>query len=122
MTHSLKKTPNPMPRQRSSGPGNGRLAPAAEGLIGEIRAHEKTLRGYGVEHLYIFGSYVRGTNHSQSDLDVLVHFPPRHRGGYFAMARVKETLEDGLGVKTDVQLADRVPPESAVWLEAVRAF
>jgi predicted nucleotidyltransferase len=122
MRHSIKKTPNGTPQQRSNAPGDGRLTPAAEGLIGEIRAHEKTLRGYGVERLYIFGSHVRGTNHSQSDLDVLVHFSPRHRGGYFAMARVKATLEDGLGVKTDVQLADRVPPQSAVWREAVRAF
>ncbi len=38
------------------------------------------------------------------------------------MARIKATLEEELGVKADVQLADRVPGESAVWLEAVRAF
>jgi uncharacterized protein len=122
MTHSLKKNLNPSPRPRPSEPGRNALAPAAEGLIGEIRAHEKTLRDHGVDRLYIFGSYARGTNNRRSDLDVLVHFPPRHRGGYFALARVKATLEDALGVKMDVQLADRVPPESAVWLEAVRAF
>jgi uncharacterized protein len=122
MRHSVKKAPKPAQRPRPEAPANSRLAPATEVLIGEIRACENVLRSFGVEHLYLFGSYVKGTNHSHSDLDVLVHFPRRHRGGYFAMARVKATLEDGLGVKADVQLADRVPPESAIWLEAVRAF
>ena len=122
MTRNFKKTADPTPQHCSSGPGNDRLAPAAERLISEIRAHEKTLRGYGVERLYVFGSYAKGTNQSQSDLDILVRFPPSYRGGYFAMARIKATLEERLGVKADLQLADRVPSGSAVWLEAVRAF
>lgn len=118
----MKEKPNPVRRPRSKVRGNSRLAPAAEILIGEIRTREKWLRSLGIERLYIFGSYVKGTNHSLSDLDILVHFTRRHRGGYFAMARIKATLEEELGVKADVQLADRVPAESAVWLEAVRAF
>jgi predicted nucleotidyltransferase len=74
-------------------------------IIDRIRTFEPTLRGYGIDRLYIFGSYAREEAAARSDLDLLVHFRPGHRGGYFDMARVKRALEDDLGVTVDVQIA-----------------
>lgn len=91
-------------------------------ILREIRAREAALRECGVDRLYLFGSRVKGTATGRSDLDILVHFPPDHRGGYFDMARVKRTLEDGLGLSVDVQLEDSVPRCDALLEEAIRAF
>jgi predicted nucleotidyltransferase len=91
-------------------------------LLERIRAQEPLLRGHGVDRLYIFGSHARGMASDRSDVDVLVRLMPEWRGGYFAMARVKRTLEDKLDMNVDVQLEDSVPPLSRALDEAVRVF
>jgi len=69
-------------------------------VVDRIRTFEPTLRGYGIDRLYIFGSYAREEAAALSDFDLLVHFRPGHRGGYFDMARVKRALEDDLGKRS----------------------
>ena len=37
-----------------------------------LLSHQNTLRTYGVKRLGLFGSYVKDTAHSESDIDLLV--------------------------------------------------
>ena len=65
-------------------------------------------RGRGVTHSAIFGSYVRGEQRGDSDIDFLVDFP----GGLtlFDVAELKYRLEDALGKKVDLVGFDRIKP------------
>ena len=56
---------------------------------------------YGVETLEVFGSYVRDTQHRESDLDVLVDFDDRPITLLQFIALERE-LSDQLGVKVDL--------------------
>ena len=91
-------------------------------IVDRIRTFEHTLRGYGIDRLYIFGSYARGEAGGRSDLDLLVHFRSGHRGGYFAIARVKRALEDDLGVTVDVQIANGDLSASEILQNTARVF
>ncbi len=58
------------------------------------------LREAGVTRSAIFGSYVRGEQREDSDVDLLVDLP---RGlSLFDVAEVKSKLEDALGKKVDL--------------------
>ena len=55
------------------------------------------LRSYGVERAYAFGSVVKGTQHEDSDVDVIVSFPEdmdyvSYADNYFALAHSLEAL------------------------------
>ncbi|MEX0810628.1 MAG: nucleotidyltransferase domain-containing protein [Chitinophagales bacterium] len=41
-------------------------------LIDQVLSKEKELRGFGVEKLGIFGSFVKGNIHSNSDVDFFI--------------------------------------------------
>ncbi len=56
---------------------------------------------YGVRYLGVFGSYVRGEQSEQSDLDLLVEFDDRPLS-LFGFVRLENELSDALGVKVDL--------------------
>ena len=58
------------------------------------------LKEAGVTRSSIFGSYVRGENREDSDIDILVDFP---RGkGLFEFVGLQQELEKALGKKVDL--------------------
>ncbi len=57
---------------------------------------------YGVQGLWLFGSYVRGEARSRSDLDVLVEFDDRSTLSLFEYIELENRLSDWLGVKVDL--------------------
>jgi len=58
------------------------------------------LKNAGVTRSAVFGSYVRGEEKENSDIDMLVDFP---RGkGLFEFAGLEQELEDVLGKKVDL--------------------
>lgn len=59
---------------------------------------------YHVDRIGIFGSYVRGEQTAESDLDVLVAYSETPT--LFEIARLQHYLEDLLGVKVDVALQE----------------
>jgi predicted nucleotidyltransferase len=56
---------------------------------------------YGVKSLGLFGSYVRGQQAQESDLDILVEFDDRPLT-LLQFVRLENELSDLLGVKVDL--------------------
>ena len=57
-------------------------------------------RGYGVASLALFGSYVRGEERDDSDLDVLVDF--NRPIGMFGLVATERYMAEILGVRVDL--------------------
>ncbi len=45
-------------------------------LLVLIKAHQESLRGYGVRRIGLFGSFARQQQNAESDVDLLVEFEP----------------------------------------------
>ncbi len=66
------------------------------------------LRAHGVQRASVFGSYVRGEQREDSDIDMLVDVP---RGtGLFAFIGLQHELENALGKKVDLGTYKSVHP------------
>ena len=63
-------------------------------------------RRYPIRELGIFGSYVRGQQTENSDLDVLVDL--KDGVGLFELAGLQQDLSDALGLKVDLVMRDAV--------------
>ena len=71
----------------------------------EIRATAEELGArYGVEHIYLFGSYARGDARTDSDIDLRID-KGRMRG-LFQLAGLQLAFEDKLGKKVDLMPSD----------------
>lgn len=66
------------------------------------------LKDAGITRSSIFGSYVRGEQHEDSDIDLLVEFPDGL--SLFDVAAIKYKLEDALGKKVDLVDFNRIKP------------
>ena len=68
-----------------------------------LRVHKDELRErYGIKELGIFGSYVRGEERKDSDLDLLAEFEDGAKIGLLEFIRVENYLSDLLGVKVEL--------------------
>lgn len=66
-----------------------------------LSKHEKELKGkYEVKEMGIFGSFVRGEQREDSDVDILVEF--ERPIGFFSFLKLEEQLSDILGAKVDL--------------------
>jgi len=74
-----------------------------------LRQHLPELRDkYSVNYLGIFGSYVRGEQTKDSDLDVLVQF--EKKPGLFKYIELEDYLSELLGVKVDLVMKSALKP------------
>lgn len=68
-----------------------------------LEVHKVELRRrYGIKELGIFGSYVRGEERKDSDLDLLAEFEERAKIGLLEFIKVESHLSDLLGVKVEL--------------------
>jgi predicted nucleotidyltransferase len=65
--------------------------------VDELR---QTLKKYGVIHVQVFGSYARGDQTANSDLDLLIEGGPDF--GFFDLMDLQAELEGRARVKVDV--------------------
>ncbi len=73
----------------------------AENILATISSLKDQVRqNYKAEIKGIFGSYVRGDQTSQSDIDVLVEF--HHGADLFDFVGLSQFLEERLSLKVDV--------------------
>ena len=72
-----------------------------EDIIRITRQNEIKIRSFGVRRLGVFGSFVKGNNTENSDVDILVSFEdvPKIAKAYFGL---KFYLEDLLNIKVDL--------------------
>lgn len=65
---------------------------------------------YHVTDLGIFGSYARGEQTEDSDIDVLVGFDSEFRFGLFTFCQLEDYLSEVLGKKVDLVMKDALKP------------
>ena len=94
-------------------------------IIARLRAHEAELKAAGVEHLFLHGSYARGTMvRRSSDVDIIAEFDPSRRFSLLDMVAIENRLTDLLGVSVDLSPAKSLkePVAAKTSREAVLAF
>lgn len=74
--------------------------------------HSKPLiqQKYHVTELGVFGSYVRGEQTQESDIDVLVDFEPGFRFGLLTFCELENYLSDLLELKVDLVMKNGLRP------------
>lgn len=87
----------------------------------EIRARLAALmpelrERYGVRSLSIFGSYARGEQTAESDLDLLVEFD--RAPGMLAFVGLAQLIEDRLGLSVDLATRPMIGPRLAPGVQA----
>ncbi len=81
----------------------------SEFFIEILRQHLPKLREkYSVSYLGIFGSYIRGEQTKDSDLDVLIQFDKKP--GLLKYIELENYLSDLLGVKVDLVMKSALKP------------
>jgi uncharacterized protein len=96
------------------------LPEEAARLAAEIRESLPALRErYAIDTLSLFGSYVRGEQHPDSDLDILVEFT--RTPSLFTFLDLEDELAELLGLKVDLVMrtALRQPVKRYIVDEAV---
>ena len=94
-------------------------------IIAKLRESEPELKAAGVEHLFLHGSYARGTEiRGSSDVDVIAEFDPHRRLSLINMVAIENRLTELLGVQVDLSPAKNLkePVREKVKREAVLAF
>jgi hypothetical protein len=94
-------------------------------IIDNLRAHEPELKAAGVAHLFLHGSYARGTMvREASDVDIIAEFDPSRRLSLLDMVAIENRLADMLGVRVDLSPAKSLkdPVAAKASREAALAF
>lgn len=94
-------------------------------IIAKLREHESELKAAGIEHLFLHGSFARGTAVLEvSDVDVIAELSPGRRLSLLDMVAIENRLADVLGVRVDLSPAKglKEPVAAKASREAVLAF
>jgi predicted nucleotidyltransferase len=83
--------------------------PVGEALIHRLKnINHQLSKDFGVSRIGIFGSYARGEQNKDSDIDVLVEF---HRPvNLFEFSRLKSFLTNQLGIQVDLVTPGALKP------------
>jgi predicted nucleotidyltransferase len=91
---------------------------AADSILDFLNSHAAELRAMGVQRIGLLGSYVRGDQQPDSDVDFLFEMEHLTWTGWMD---IWNFLEDGLGVEVDlVPKKDLRPELSQIVLSEVR--
>ena|SRR5690554_3737201 len=94
----------------ASVPSTGEVTARLAALLPELR------ETHGVRALYLFGSYARGEQTAESDLDLLVEFD--RVPGMLAFVGLAQELEDRLGLSVDLATRPMIGPRLASGVQA----
>ena len=88
---------------------SGDVAHCASGSrpdFAKLREYAPELKAAGVVHLFLHGSYARGTEiRGSSDVDVIAEFDPGRRLSLVDMVAIENRLTDLLAVRVDLSPA-----------------
>jgi predicted nucleotidyltransferase len=78
-------------------------------IVTVLRENRELIRGLGVKRLGLFGSFVRGEQRAESDVDLLVEFEPGKKtfDNFMALAFL---LEDLLRRRVELVTAESLSP------------
>lgn len=79
-----------------------RRPPSLSDVLRRLRDRKDEWRLRGVAKLWVFGSVVRGEARPDSDVDVVVEFDPAASVTLTGFARLRQDLEDALGLPVDL--------------------
>jgi predicted nucleotidyltransferase len=65
---------------------------------------------YGVTVVGVFGSYVRGEQRPDSDLDLLIEVERPARIGLMGLVELEQTLSDMLGMQVNAAIRENLKP------------
>ncbi len=68
----------------------------------------EVLKRHGIKKMKIFGSYARGEERPDSDLDIIVEFTERKSLREFV--GIEQELEDALKIKVDLLMESSISP------------
>ena len=71
---------------------------------------EDLKRKYGIKEIGIFGSYIRGDQKDDSDLDILIEFQENSKIGLIKFLNLENYLSDLLGIKVDLVMKSVLKP------------
>jgi len=74
-----------------------------------IEDNYREIERYGVTKIGVFGSYARGDQEADSDIDILVEFAPGAKS-FDNYMDLKFLLEDLSGKKIDLVIAENIKP------------
>lgn len=80
-----------------------------EDIIEVIRRNHSRIRSLGVKWLGLFGSFVRGEQHADSDVDLLVEFEQGQRT-FDHFIQLSFLLEDLLGRRVELVTPESLSP------------
>jgi len=85
-------------------------------LVNTLRRHRKDLKNrFGVEHISIFGSFVREEQTENSDVDILVSF--KKTPTLLELIKLKEYLENLISLKVDLITEKGISPYVRPYIE-----
>lgn len=80
-----------------------------ENIIEYLVLHKKEFREkYGVTRIGLFGSYIRGNENGDSDIDIAVEMESKNK--FKSFFNLKRDLEKNLGKKVDLGILSTLKP------------
>jgi predicted nucleotidyltransferase len=74
-----------------------------------LKAHRRELQKLGVKRCGLFGSFLRGQQNNQSDVDLLIEFAPEQKS-FDNFMRLAFFLEDTMGRKVELVTPESLSP------------
>jgi len=82
-----------------------------ENIISKLVENKSTIKKkYKIKQIGVFGSFVRGENQKNSDIDILIEYDRRKTFTIFDFIRLEEYLTGLLGIKVDLALKSKLKP------------
>ncbi len=89
--------------------GNPAAVPAKEHILALLREHQAQIRAFGVKRLGLFGSFARGQQGAESDVDVLVEFAPGAKT-FDTFSQLASFLEGVFGRRVELITPESLSP------------
>ena len=88
----------------------------ADGILGALAEHRERIRSLGVRRIGVFGSFARGEEREESDIDILIEFKEGGRS-FDTYMDLKFFLEDLFGRDVDLVTIGGLSPHIAPFVE-----